>query len=559
MSNLKGLQFPVLLFFTSLMMACGWGFMLIGGQTIILELELISVSRTNFSIILIVDKINLRFRIVVTLIAGSVFTFAHKYIEEDHNSDRFLWILMAFVIRINLLTFSGSIFFLLLGWDGLGITSFALIIYYQSFESLRAGFQTLIVNRLGDAIIVVSTFLFVLVGQFSFISLRDNFISVGLVLILSVAALTKSAQYPFSSWLPAAMAAPTPVSALVHSSTLVTAGIYLIIRLRYNVPLSEEVKRMLLFTGAITCLLGGWAATYENDIKKIIALSTLSQLGVIVFRLGLGFPGLALFHLYTHALFKALLFLAAGNMLMATYGSQDIRLIGGIGMAIPFTIIIFNVRSLCLVGAPFLRAFYSKHVILEKIVISSLNLSSIVIMFVATIITAKYVSRSLKAISWNKPTSSIMAVSSNFYTSFPVTILGIGGIVRGKFLRIIDLGNLELAYIPSLWGNIINIITLGGITLGLIRGAQVLSNHYLSSIFFLTPVVSLGSKGLAPLVKEISRLDYGWLEPSFRAKNYHSKFGSVLRDIGVWPQKQSFFMAGLILAFTLVFVTSSYF
>ncbi|YP_003689.1 NADH dehydrogenase subunit 5 (mitochondrion) [Aplysia californica] len=549
----------MLLFFTSLMMACGWGFMLMGGQTMILELELMSVSSTNFSIMLIVDKINLSFSMVVTLIAGSVFTFAHKYMEEDHNSDRFLWILMAFVISMNLLTFSGSIFFLLLGWDGLGITSFALIIYYQSFESLSAGFQTLMVNRLGDALIsCVYSSSFVLVGQFSFISLSDNFISVGLVLMLSVAALTKSAQYPFSSWLPAAMAAPTPVSALVHSSTLVTAGIYLIIRLSYNVPLSEEVKSMLLFTGAITCLLGGWAATYENDIKKIIALSTLSQLGVMVFSLGLGFPGLALFHLYTHALFKALLFLAAGNMLMATYGSQDIRLMGGIGMAMPFTIIMFNVSSLCLVGAPFLSAFYSKHVILGKMVMSSLNLSSMVIMFVATMMTAKYVSRSLKAISWNKPTSSIMAVSSNFYTSFPVTILGIGGIVSGKFLSMIDLGNLELAYIPSLWGNIINIITLGGITLGLIRGAQVLSNHYLSSMFFLPPSL-VSSKASAFSSKEMSSLDYGWLEPSFSAKNYHSKFGSVLSDIGVWPQKQSFFMAGLILAFTLVFVTSSYF
>nr|ATW72358.1 NADH dehydrogenase subunit 5 [Dolabella auricularia] len=525
----------------------------------ILELELMSVSSTSFSIMLIIDKINLSFGMVVTMIAGSVFTFAHKYMEEDHYSDRFLWILMAFVISMNLLTFSGSIFFLLLGWDGLGITSFALIIYYQSFESLSAGFQTLMVNRIGDAIIVVSTFLFILLGQFSFISLTDSFISIGLVLMLSVAALTKSAQYPFSSWLPAAMAAPTPVSALVHSSTLVTAGIFLIIRLSYNLPLSEEIKSILLFLGAITCLLGGWAATYENDIKKIIALSTLSQLGVMVFSLGLGFPNLALFHLYTHALFKALLFLAAGNMLMATYGFQDIRLMGGIGVAMPFTVIMFNISSLCLVGAPFLSAFYSKHVILEEMVMSTLNLSSMLIMLIATMMTAKYVSRSLKAISWNKPVSSIMAISSNFYTTFPVTILATGGIIGGKLLSMIDVGNLELAYIPGFWGNIINIITILGITLGLVRGASGLTNYYLSTMFFLTPVVSLGSKALAPFVKQMFVLDYGWLEPSFNAKNYHNKFGSVMSDLGVWPQKQSFLMAGIILVFTLMFVTSSHF
>lgn len=558
MTNLKGVQFPVLLFFTSLIMACSWGYMLVDGQVVILELELLDISSTNFSIILILDKINLRFRMVVTVIAGRVFTFAHKYIEEDHYSDRFLWILMAFVIRINLLTFSGSIFFLLLGWDGLGITSFALIIYYQSTESLSAGFQTLIINRLGDAIIVVSTFLFILLGQFSFISLTDKFTTVGLILILSVAALTKRAQYPFRSWLPAAMAAPTPVRALVHSSTLVTAGIFLIIRLCYNIPLSEEIKSLLLFVGAITCLLGGWAATYENDIKKIIALSTLSQLGVMVFSLGLGFPNLALFHLYTHALFKALLFLAAGNILMATFGFQDIRLIGGIGITIPFTIVMFNIRSLCLVGAPFLRAFYSKHVILEKMVISGLNISSILIMLMATIITAKYVSRRLKAVSWGKPVSSIMSLSSNFFTSFPVTILGLGGITAGKFLRIIDSGNLELAFIPRFWGNLINAVTILGITWGLIRGCSTLRNHYLSTIFFLTPVVRLGSKVIAPFLKQIVVLDHGWLEPSFRVKTYHNKFGALLRDLGVWPQKQSFLMAAVILLFTLAFATSSY-
>lgn len=189
------------------------------------------------------------------------------------------------------------------------------------------------------------------------------------------------------------------MSALVHSSTLVTAGIFLIIRLTGNLDLDPAVKRILVFVGAFTCLLGGWAATYENDLKKIIALSTLSQLGVIVFSLGLGLPNLALFHLYTHALFKALLFLSAGQILMARYGSQDIRLLGRVGIRIPFTVVIFNIRRLCLIGAPFLRAFYSKHLILEIIIISSLNLLSFFIILVATIFTAKYVIRSLKCVS----------------------------------------------------------------------------------------------------------------------------------------------------------------
>lgn len=158
---------------------------------------------------------------------------------------------------MNFLTLSGSLLFLLVGWDGLGITSFALIIYYQRSESLTAGFQTLMINRLGDALIVLSTFLFVLSQQFSFYSIEDYFFRIGLVLILALAGLTKSAQYPFRAWLPAAIAAPTPVSALVHSSTLVTAGIFLIIRLRYNIPLDYTCKSILIFTGSVTCLLGG--------------------------------------------------------------------------------------------------------------------------------------------------------------------------------------------------------------------------------------------------------------------------------------------------------------
>ena len=530
--------------------ALGWLFINNLGCSVIYELELFSNSRISFTFSLIIDKISLSFGIIVTLISGSVFTFAYKYIEEDHFSDRFLWILMAFVVSINLLTWSGSLIFLLLGWDGLGITSFALIIYYQRYESLRAGFQTLMANRVGDALIVLSTFLFVLNQQFSFYVVDDSVLLLGLVFLLTLAALTKRAQYPFSSWLPAAMAAPTPVRALVHSSTLVTAGIFLIIRLRYNIPLDESSKMVLIFVGAITCLLGGWAATFENDLKKIIALSTLSQLGVIIFRLGLGLPNLALFHLYTHALFKALLFLTAGQMLMARYGSQDIRLLGRIGVRIPFTVVIFNVRCLCLIGAPFLRAFYSKHLILELTVASSLNSLSFVIIMFATMFTAKYVIRRLKCISWGKPTSSILAVQSNFYTRFPVVLLGLGGIMAGKLFSLVDLINLETAFLSSFWGIIINFITILGLFLGLT--SQSAKSFFLSTLFFLTPRMRLSSKPMTIVIKEMYNLDYGWLEPSNSIS--YLRRGSLLTSLGIWPKKQVLIGAVIILVIRLIII-----
>nr|YP_009628528.1 NADH dehydrogenase subunit 5 [Bullacta caurina]QBX88142.1 NADH dehydrogenase subunit 5 [Bullacta caurina] len=550
MSKLKGLQFPVLLFFSSLCFFSIWTLINGLGNTFILEFEFFSNSSLTFSFSMIFDKISTSFGMVVTLIAGSVFTFAHKYMEEDHFSDRFLWILMAFVLSMNFLTWSGSLLFLLLGWDGLGITSFALIIYYQSYGSLSAGYQTLMVNRVGDALIVLSTFLFVLNHQFSYFSLDGLGVCVSLVLLLSLAALTKSAQYPFSSWLPAAMAAPTPVSALVHSSTLVTAGIFLIIRLSCNLDLDSGCKTVLVFVGAITCLLGGWAATYENDLKKIIALSTLSQLGVMMFSLGLGLSNLALFHLYTHALFKALLFLAAGQMLMASYGSQDIRLLGSVGLSMPFTVVMFNVSSLCLIGAPFLSAFYSKHLILEMMVMSSLNVMSFVIMLIATMFTAKYVIRSLKCISWSKPIFPILAVQSNFYTTFPVLLLSLGGIMGGKFFSLLELNTLESCSISSFWGMMINLVTLTGLIWGMTTNSG--KSFFLSTMFFLSP--SLSTKPLTLVVKELSCLDHGWLEPSNSIS--YLKLGSSMSSFGIWPKKQvlfSSFVMSVVIMYLFLF------
>nr|BDY26060.1 NADH dehydrogenase subunit 5 [Spurilla braziliana] len=505
-------------------------------KSYIMEFELFSLCSTTFTFSLILDKISVSFSMVVTLISGSVFFFSSKYMEEDPFSTRFIMILLAFVISMNFLIFSGSVFFLLVGWDGLGITSFALIIYYESGESQMAGFQTLMINRLGDVIIVVSMYLFVSGGQFTIFSLSDSFFYFsGVVLLLCVAALTKSAQFPFSSWLPAAMAAPTPVSALVHSSTLVTAGIYLIIRLSQASPLSDGICSLLLLCGSVTCLLGGWAATYENDIKKVIALSTLSQLGVMVFSLGLNFPSLALFHLYTHALFKALLFLAAGHILMMTFGSQDVRMIGGLGLSMPYTSLMFTVSSLCLIGAPFMSAFYSKHLILEIMMSSKVNLISVIIMLIATLMTAKYVFRTLKGVVWGKTSNSLISGCSDIYTFIPVSILGFGAVVGGEFISSLEISNLESAFIPSLHSTLVNLVTLTGISLGLVASRYEIKSFALSTLFFLTPLVYGSPKLFSKMVSIVGVLDYGWLEPYFIIKNKIYMVGSSFSQEGSWP------------------------
>lgn len=502
----------------------------------ILELELFRLSRIPFSFILIIDKIRVSFSIVVTLISGRVFFFSNKYIEEDPFCNRFIWILLRFVVSINLLIFSGSIFFLLLGWDGLGITSFALIIYYERRDSQIAGFQTLIINRLGDVLIVLRFFLFCCRGQFSIFVIRDKiFYTSRVITLLCIASLTKRAQFPFRSWLPAAIAAPTPVRALVHSSTLVTAGIFVIIRLCYNNNLSSRTLSILLICGSVTCLLGGWAATYENDIKKVIALSTLRQLGVIVFSLGIGFPLLSLFHLYTHALFKALLFLTAGHILIITYGNQDIRIIGGLGLIIPFTSLIFTLRRLCLVGAPFLRAFYSKHLILELILYRNINLISVLIIILATFITAKYVFRRLKGVIWSKTNLTLVSGCSDIFNFIPVLILGLGAIIGGKLIRRIEINTLEYAFLPFRCSTIINLVTFIGCRAGLLIIGGVTKTYSLSTLFFLTPLVYGSPKLFSNFLSYLSVLDYGWIEPYFLIKNKFYWSGDKISLEGYWP------------------------
>ena len=299
--------------------------------------------------------------------------------------------MLLFVISIYLLILRPNIISLLLGWDGLGVTSYLLVIFYQSKKSYNAGIITAITNRLGDVGILICIGLFFLLGDWTYLYISNRSICLQsyLVFILILSASTKRAQIPFSAWLPAAIAAPTPVSALVHSSTLVTAGVYLIIRLNF-IFCSSNSTNILLFIGIITILLAGAAAIFEIDIKKVIALSTLSQLGVIIIILGGIEPILSFFHLLSHAYFKAILFICAGIIIHNIKDYQDIRKMRIILNVIPITFRVIIVANLRLCGLPFLRGFYSKDIILEVIIISTGNIFMFIIIIVATFFTIAY-------------------------------------------------------------------------------------------------------------------------------------------------------------------------
>jgi len=244
---------------------------------------------------LVIDKTRLVYSLVVIFISANVLNFSTSYMADDKFINRFTVLVITFIISINILIFIPHIIILLIGWDGLGITSFILVVYYQNPKSLAAGLITALTNRVGDVALLLSIAWTIKQGHWNIINIDRIGSSIMQVLAITVAAITKRAQIPFSRWLPAAIAAPTPVSALVHSSTLVTAGVFLIIRF-YPFIRSEPIfNKIILFIAVSTITIAGISATTECDMKKIIALSTLRQLGIIITRIGLGFPQKHLF------------------------------------------------------------------------------------------------------------------------------------------------------------------------------------------------------------------------------------------------------------------------
>ena len=338
------------------------------------------------------DWVSLIFLSFVLFISARVFYYSGEYIEGQINLSRFIFLLAGFVGSIGLLIFSPNLIRILLGWDGLGLVSYCLVIYYQNYKSLNAGTLTVLSNRVGDVLILLGIVWIINFGDWRFVAWLGSSNRLILVRALIVlASLTKSAQIPFSAWLPAAIAAPTPVSSLVHSSTLVTAGIYLVIRLGWVYDF--WINELLIILSVLTMFMAGLGACFEFDLKKIIALSTLRQLGLIIYSLSLGLVKVALFHLLMHALFKALLFISAGCIIHGFKGWQDIRIIGNIIISLPFIRSCFVVSNLALRGMPFLAGFYSKDIILELSLIEELNLLSLFILFLSTGLTVAYTFR----------------------------------------------------------------------------------------------------------------------------------------------------------------------
>jgi len=302
---------------------------------------------------------------LVLFISSIVLIYRSDYIKSDPFFYRFIILVNLFVVSIVLIVRSPNLIRILLGWDGLGLVSYCLIIFYQNEKSASSGILTVLSNRVGDVAILLGIRWIACFGSWNFISFlpiyKHEEASSVVIILIGLAAMTKSAQVPFSAWLPAAIAAPTPVSALVHSSTLVTAGVYLLIRFNEITGCSK----ILFLIRLLTMLLSGLGACLEQDAKKIVALSTLSQLGVIIFSLSIGLWEIAFFHLLRHALFKSLLFMCIGIYIHGMCNQQDLRGIGFQFNSMPVVSSYFLISSLSLRGFPFLSGFYSKDSIVE--------------------------------------------------------------------------------------------------------------------------------------------------------------------------------------------------
>nr|WRO45293.1 NADH dehydrogenase subunit 5 [Phyllothelys breve] len=533
-----------------------------------IEWEIISLNSSSVVMTLLLDWMSLLFMSFVMLISSLVILYSEDYMKGDITLNRFIFLVLMFVLSMIFLIVSPNMISILLGWDGLGLVSYCLVIYYQNIKSYNAGMLTALSNRVGDVALLMVIAWMLNFGSWNYIFYLDCMMNnselnlISFLIILS--GMTKSAQIPFSAWLPAAMAAPTPVSALVHSSTLVTAGVYLLIRFSKSFP--EWLLNFLLVISVLTMFMSGMGANFEYDLKKIIALSTLSQLGLMMSILSMGFADLAFFHLLTHALFKALLFMCAGLVIHNMKNFQDIRFMGNLSIFMPLTSTCFMVSNFALCGMPFLAGFYSKDLILEMVSLSNLNMFMYFLYFFSTGLTVCYTFRLFYYVLWGDLNMMTMFKLNEESWMMLYGMLGLMlfAVLGGSMLNWIIFMTPYFICLSLLMKIMPILVSLIGLWLGSIMFKYSLVYYfkmfkwYKMFIFFgymwFMPMIFSSGISYTPLnlgLNSIKYIDLGWSE-YFGAQNLYYIFVK-LSGLNQWFQINNFksyfiiFMISLIL------------